>query len=134
MKSRLKDVSATVGLTSSTDITAFVLVFPPLDEDDKYSVMPFFWMSEDNICLRVRRDHVNYDLWEKQGFLKTTEGNAVHYGFIEELGKNITSERSPLTAGAQYRWCRTLRSEACVRILDEAIAGLLSELFMLARQ
>ncbi len=29
-------------LSSSTDITAFVLVFPPIDEDDKYSIMPFF--------------------------------------------------------------------------------------------
>ncbi len=78
-------------LSSSTDITAFVLVFPPLDEDDKYIVMPYFWIPEDNIDLRVRRDHVNYDLWEKQGFLQTTEGNVVHYSFIEtfieELGK-----------------------------------------------
>jgi Phage terminase-like protein, large subunit len=77
-------------LSSSTDITAFVLVFPPLDEDDKYIVMPFFWIPEDNIDLRVRRDHVNYDLWEKQDFLKTTEGNVIHYSFIEafieELG------------------------------------------------
>ena len=40
-------------LSSSTDITAFVLVFPPLDEDDKYTVLPFFWMPEDNIDLRV---------------------------------------------------------------------------------
>lgn len=77
-------------LSSSTDITAFVLVFPPLDEDDKYMIMPFFWIPEDNLDLRERRDHVPYDLWEKQGFLKTTEGNVVHYGyiekFIEELG------------------------------------------------
>ena len=77
-------------LSSSTDITAFVLVFPPIDEDDKYSILPFFWIPEDNIDLRVRRDHVNYDIWKKQGFLKTTEGNVVHYGFIEtfieELG------------------------------------------------
>jgi phage terminase large subunit-like protein len=78
-------------LSSSMDITAFVLVFPPLDDDDKYFVLPFFWIPEDNIALRVRRDHVNYDLWEKQGFLLTTEGNVVHYGFIEtfieQLGK-----------------------------------------------
>ena len=78
-------------LSSSTDITAFVLVFPPEDETDKYSVLPFFWIPEDNIDLRVRRDHVMYDLWERQGYLQTTEGNVVHYGyiekFIEELGK-----------------------------------------------
>ena len=32
---------------------------------------------------RVRRDKVPYDIWEKQGFIKTTEGNVVHYAFIE---------------------------------------------------
>ncbi len=31
-------------LSSTTDITAFVLVFPPTEEDDKYYVMPFFWI------------------------------------------------------------------------------------------
>lgn len=72
-------------LSSSTDITAFVLVFPPDDEDDKYSILPFFWLPEDNLELRVKRDHVNYDLWKRQGFLQTTEGNVVHYGFIESL-------------------------------------------------
>lgn len=79
-------------LSSSTDITAFVLVFPPEDEGDKYIILPYFWIPEDNIDLRVRRDHVNYDVWKKQGYLKTTEGNVVHYGyiekFIEELGTN----------------------------------------------
>lgn len=78
-------------LSSSTDITAFVLVFPPLDEDDKYHIIPYFWLPEDNLTLRVNRDHVPYDVWQKQGYLKTTEGNVVHYGFIEkfieELGK-----------------------------------------------
>ena len=77
-------------LSSTTDITAFVLVFPPEDETDKYSVLPFFWVPEDTLELRVRRDHVPYDVWERQGFIQTTEGNVVHYGFIEtfieELG------------------------------------------------
>ena len=77
-------------LSSTTDITAFVLVFPPLDEEDKYTILPYFWIPEDTLELRVRRDHVPYDLWQRQGFLQTTEGNVVHYGyiekFIEELG------------------------------------------------
>lgn len=78
-------------LSSTTDITAFVLVFPPRTSDEKYIVLPHFWIPEDNLNLRVRRDHVPYDIWKKQGYLKTTEGNVVHYGyietFIEELGK-----------------------------------------------
>ncbi len=80
-------------LSSTTDITAFVLVFPPVDEEDKYSILPYFWLPEETLDLRVRRDHVPYDIWQRQGFLITTEGNVVHYGFIEnfidELGQRF---------------------------------------------
>ena len=72
-------------LSSTTDITAFVLVFPPTDEDNHYYILPYFWLPEETLDLRVRRDHVPYDLWQRQGYLMTTEGNVVHYGFIENF-------------------------------------------------
>lgn len=72
-------------LSSTTDITAFVLVFPPRNDEEKYIVLPYFWVPDDNLKLRVRRDHVPYDVWEQQGYIKTTEGNVVHYGFIESF-------------------------------------------------
>lgn len=72
-------------LSSTTDITAFVLVFPPKTDDEKFIVLPYFWIPDDNLKVRVRRDHVPYDIWEKQGYIKTTEGNVVHYGFIEKF-------------------------------------------------
>ena len=85
-----RECFAGLDLSSTTDITAFVLVFPPRSEDEKYEVVPYFWIPEENLKLRVRRDHVPYDVWEQQGYIKTTEGNVVHYGFIEtfieELG------------------------------------------------
>ena len=90
-------------LASTTDITAFVLVFPPEDEDDKYVVLPFFWIPEDNIPLRVRRDHVPYDLWERQGTLQTTEGNVVHYGYIEKFIERL-GERYNIREIAFDRW------------------------------
>ena len=90
-------------LSSTTDITAFVLVFPPLDEDDKYIILPYFWIPEDNLDLRVRRDHVPYDVWERQGFLQTTEGNVVHYGFIEKFIEEL-GERFHIREIAFDRW------------------------------
>ena len=82
---------AGLDLSSSTDITAFVLVFPPDDPEGNYAVLPFFWVPEETLELRVRRDHVPYDVWKAQGTAMTTEGNVIHYGFIqqfiEELGK-----------------------------------------------
>ena len=80
-------------LSSSIDITAFVLVFPPRDDSERYVFLPFFWIPEENMARRVRRDHVPYDVWERQGFLETTEGDVIHYGFIEsfieDLGKRF---------------------------------------------
>lgn len=78
-------------LSSSGDITAFVLVFPPHNGKEKYVILPFFWVPQDTIPLRVRRTSVPYDKWQAQGYLMATEGNVIHYGFIEkfidDLGK-----------------------------------------------
>ena len=80
-------------LSSSIDITAFVLVFPPRNDTEKYIFLPYFWIPEENMIWRVRRDHVPYDVWAKQGFLRTTEGDVIHYAFIEkfidDLGKKF---------------------------------------------
>ena len=91
-------------LSSTTDITAFVLVFPPVDdEDDKYYIMPFFWIPEDNLVLRVNRDHVPYDIWQRQGYLETTEGNVVHYGYIEKFIEKL-GEKYNIREIAFDRW------------------------------
>lgn len=90
-------------LSSTTDITAFVLVFPPLDEEDKFCVLPYFWIPEETLELRVRRDHVPYDVWARQGFLETTEGNVVHYGYIEKFIERL-GERFNIREIAFDRW------------------------------
>lgn len=80
-------------LSSTTDLTSFVLVFPPTDDDDRYYVLPYFWLPEETIDLRTRRDHVQYDVWKKEGIFNTTEGNVVDYDYIEstivELGQRF---------------------------------------------
>lgn len=93
-------------LSSTTDITAFVLVFPPLDEDDCYTVLPYFWVPEETIGVRVRKDHVPYDVWERQGKVLTTEGNVVHYGYIEQFIKHL-GERFNIREIAFDRWGAT---------------------------
>ena len=72
-------------LSSTLDITAFVLVFPPRNDEEKYIILPYCWIPEDNMRLRVRRDHAPYDVWTAEGCLETTEGNVIHYGFIEKF-------------------------------------------------
>ncbi len=86
-----RECYAGLDLSSSIDITAFVLVFPPTDEDDKYYILPFMWIPEETITQRVMRDHVPYDDWLSNGYIKATDGNVIHYEyiekFIEELGE-----------------------------------------------
>ena len=93
-------------LSSSSDITAFVLVFPPEDEEDKYVILPYCWIPEENMRLRVRRDHVPYDVWEKTGHLETTEGNVIHYAFIEDFIEKL-NEKYNIKEIAFDRWGAT---------------------------
>lgn len=90
-------------LSSTTDITAFVLVFPPNEDDDRFIIKPWFWIPEDNLVQRVNRDHVPYDVWSRQGCLETTEGNVVHYGFIESFIERL-GERFNIREIAFDRW------------------------------
>jgi phage terminase large subunit-like protein len=97
-------------LSSTTDLTAFSLVFPPDGDDGKYLILPYFWVPEDTLDQRVRRDHAPYDLWRKQGFIQTTDGNVVHYGFIERFIERL-GERYNIKEIAYDRWNATQVSQ-----------------------
>lgn len=90
-------------LSSTSDLTAFVLVFPPEDDEEPYYILPYFWLPEETISIRVNRDHVSYDVWERQGFIQTTEGNVVHYGFIEKYIEKL-GEKYNIREIAFDRW------------------------------
>ena len=84
-----RDCYAGLDLSSTGDITALVLMFPPRDMTEKYIVLPFFWVPEDTIPRRVKANSVPYDVWEKQGHILATEGNVIHYGYIEDFIENL---------------------------------------------
>lgn len=69
-------------LSSNTDTSALVLVFPPQTEDDDYVVLCRFWIPEESMHERVRRDRVPYDVWVRQGFMAATPGNVIDYDWI----------------------------------------------------
>lgn len=78
---KYKTCYAGLDLSSSTDITALVLLF--VMDDGSYDIIPYFWIPKDNMRERVRRDKVPYFDWVKKGLMKTTEGNIVDYSYIE---------------------------------------------------
>lgn len=93
-------------LSSTGDITAFVLMFPPRDEEEKYILLPFFWVPEETIPQRVKQASVPYDVWEKQGHLLATEGNVIHYDFIEKFIEEL-GEKYHILEIAFDRWGAT---------------------------
>lgn len=101
-----RDCVAGLDLSSTSDITALVLVFPPRTEEEKYIVLPFFWLPEETLELRCRRDHVLYDVWERQEYILTTEGNVIHYGFIERFIEQL-GEKYHIIEIAYDRWNAT---------------------------
>lgn len=94
-------------LSSTGDITAFVLMFPPRDETEKYICLPFFWVPEDTIPIRVRRASVPYDVWQKQGYLNATKGNVIDYSFIEKFINDLHTRYNILEIAVD-RWNATM--------------------------
>jgi phage terminase large subunit-like protein len=71
-------------LSTTTDLSAICLVFPPQDGFDEWRVIWDCWIPADNMQERIRTDHVPYDKWAADGWLQPTEGNVVDYTVIEE--------------------------------------------------
>ena len=69
-------------LSTTTDLSAMVLLFPP-DADGIVDVLAEFWAPADYLELRQRRDRVPYVVWAQQGHLHVTDGNTIDYGAIE---------------------------------------------------
>ncbi len=101
-----RDCYGGLDLSSTGDITALVLMFPPRDEDEKYILLPFFWVPEETIPQRVKAASVPYDIWERQGYLLSTEGNVIHYDFIEKFIDDL-AEKYHIVEIAVDRWNAT---------------------------
>ncbi len=83
---------AGLDLATTFDTTAFVLLFP-LD-DGTFWAQPHFWVPEENLQQRVKRDKVPYDVWQRKGLLHVTQGNVTDYSAVRrdivELAKRYT--------------------------------------------
>jgi len=87
-------VWAGLDLSARTDLTALVLI---CYVNNEWQIKPYFWTPKTGLAERARRDRQPYDVWVNQGFMRTTEGATVDYGFVAKdiceilLGLNIQS-------------------------------------------
>ena len=79
-----KDCYVGLDLSTTTDLTAIALVFPPQEGLSDWRVIWDCWIPEENMADRIRADHVPYDKWAADGWVYPTAGNVVDYTRIEE--------------------------------------------------
>ncbi len=101
---RGRECYAGLDLASTRDVTAFVLVFP--DDDGTFDVLPYFWVPKETMHDRVSRDRVPYDVWAREGNLRTTDGNVCDYDRVREDIREI-AEQFDIREIAYDRWGAT---------------------------
>jgi phage terminase large subunit-like protein len=75
------DVYGGLDLSSVADLTALVLIGKL---DRTWHVKPTFWLPEEGLREKSKKDRTPYDLWHEQGFLETTHGKSVSYEYVAE--------------------------------------------------
>ena len=73
-----------VDLSTSKDLTAFVLLFPPQPGLETAVLLPFIWRPGGTAEAAERRDHVPYRDWERAGFLTLCDGDIINYTDVED--------------------------------------------------
>lgn len=71
-------------LSTTTDLTGLVLLFPPQEGVKKWYVLFRPWITEEKMRERSRRDKVDFEKWVKEGYVLTTPGNCIDFDFVEE--------------------------------------------------
>lgn len=89
---RLRGRACRVGLdlSSTTDLTAVVLVFP--DPDGGYTVLPFAFCPGEGIRERASCDQADYPTWRDQGHLIATEGDLVDHNEVYRFLRKLAFE------------------------------------------
>lgn len=105
---------AGLDLSGKFDLTAFVLLGRC---GTKWNIYPYFWMPENGILERSKRDRVSYDVWIQQGFIQKVPGASVDYEYVVHALEDITSPISDKIKGIAYdRWRIEVLKKECERL------------------
>ena len=80
---RGRDCYAGLDLSTTTDLSALALIFPPQQGQADWRVIWEAWIPEENMRERINKDSVPYDQWAKMGYVNPTPGDWIDYELIE---------------------------------------------------
>lgn len=75
---------AALDLSTTTDLTAYVILSEPDDDGNRF-IKPFFFCPKDTIERRSKEDRVPYRYWMDSGFLIATPGEVVDYEIVVDV-------------------------------------------------
>lgn len=109
-----------VDLSSTTDLTAFVLFFPEQDGLDSAVWLPYIWRSGKDVAHAETVDHVPYRDWERAGFLRISEGDVIDYEDVESTIRQAAEDFDLRLLGFDPYLSRTItqRLEPYVSIVE----------------
>ena len=87
-------------LSNVSDITAYVLLF---HENDRFQLLPHFWIPEEKMLEKIRKENINYDKWVAEGYVTVTPGNVIDYDFVKADILRIVTDYD-LRTSAYDRW------------------------------
>lgn len=102
-------------LSISTDLTAFVLVFPPQEGLDTAVAVFYAWRPKDGVVEAETRDHVPYRDWERAGFLRLCDGDIIDYTDVEQVICDCKEFYDLQTLGVDPYLSRTLTQRLTAR-------------------
>ncbi len=73
---------AGIDLSTVSDLSVACLCFPPLSQEERYTIITKAFCPEEGITRRSTKDRVPYKVWRDEGHLIATTGNVVDYDFI----------------------------------------------------
>lgn len=79
-----KDCYIGMDLSSTTDLTALAVVFPPQGTQLEWRIFWDCFIPSESMDDRIRKDHVPYDQWAKAGQITVTDGNVVDYTKVRD--------------------------------------------------
>jgi phage terminase large subunit-like protein len=95
-------------LSTTTDLTAFVLLFPPQEGLDTWVALFHAWRPRDTVLEAEQRDHVPYRDWERAGFLDLCDGDMIDYTQVEQTIQEAMETYDLKTLGVDPYLSRTL--------------------------
>lgn len=77
-----RECFAGLDLSNTMDVTALIYIFPPVEGDPVYRVVPRFWMPEETISTKAADDMATYGGWRDRGYLFEIPGAVIDYEYI----------------------------------------------------